>query len=155
MLDLRWRKWQRAKVNCIMGSCIILNINKYYYDYQISENEMYGAWNVRFDRNTISRRDHLQDLDLCGRVILKCVFKEQGDTMRTYLDLFGSGKGQQYASVNTVMNHWVPWKAGHFLLSWLTTSYITGTWLHLIRWTDNNMSCFCQCSGGVQFKSWL
>jgi hypothetical protein len=50
--------------------------------------------------------NHQEDLDVCGRIILKRIFKIRMDAMG-WIDL-AQDRDQWRALVNTVTNFWVP-----------------------------------------------
>jgi hypothetical protein len=52
------------------------------------------------------KRDHYEDLNICGRIILKWILRERGWGGMYWIDL-AQDRDQWMALVNTVMNLWV------------------------------------------------
>jgi hypothetical protein len=76
-----------------------------------------GCWwgNVR-------ERDHLGDPGVDGRIILRCIFRKWN---------VGECIGSSWrALVNMVMNPWVPYNVGNFVISRKTVSFLRRTLLH-------------------------
>ena len=61
----------------VWGAIRSLLLTKHYLDNQIKQNEMGGAREVHRGhwRESLRERHHLEDTDIDGRVILKCIFK--------------------------------------------------------------------------------
>jgi hypothetical protein len=70
-----------------MRSCLTVHFNKYYYGYQIMEDEMGGhvaRMGELIERHTklwsenLKGRDQCEDLGIDGRIILESIFRKLG-----------------------------------------------------------------------------
>ena len=69
--------------------------------------ERIGAYRIWW--GNLRERDHLEGLGICGRIIIKWVFKKQDvDVDVDGVDLSHSGQGKLATVVNAVMNISVP-----------------------------------------------
>jgi hypothetical protein len=67
-----------------------------------------------FGEGDLRKRDHLQNLGLDGRIILKCIYKKwNGGMDQIYL---AQNSDRWWALVNAVMNFRIPQNAGNFLI---------------------------------------
>ena len=92
----------------------VSNLTKYYSGDKIDKNEM-GVVQTGFWWGDLRERDHLQDLDVDGRVVLKWIFKKSNGVMGwIYL---AQDRDRWQALVNAVMNFRFPYNVGNFLIS--------------------------------------
>ena len=80
-----------------------------------------GAYRVFFCSGNLTERDHLENLCLDGRIILKRVFRKLGGGMDWIAVV--QDRDKRWALVNVVMNIRVHKSAGNFLISWETLCF--------------------------------
>jgi len=141
-LDLRWRKWQEAREDCIMRSIMTCTLHQILFEWWVIKwRSMRWVGHVAHMEEMRNEYIILVGKPEMKRPLGKCKCWWENNIRMNLREIGWEGVDwihvaqygyQWWDFVNMVLNIWVPYKVENLLTSWVTVSFLRRTLVHVV-----------------------